>query len=785
MAVEQLLERISTPFMKQTCDNIVKLLCEGKEEDAARLKSSLPVIVLNRLYDNGTPRKKDGGTPTGLIMIDYDDCRNTEEAHELAQKVKAAYLSDITLQEHIIAAHYSPRMHGIHIWYRWFEGAASVDECHQRIAALIQLQNYDQSCKDNSRCSFLVHKDMFFISNWDGMAHNEEWAEVQKKWETNQPTSKKSSARKTIKAAPKANVRDEDACDAPSDAPLEFGGIPIENIVRSLVRKCCPKKCLDADLNVSPGARNNVAFKVSTCLRYVCDNNPDWIMQHMPQWAKDLDHERNGELMNTIVSACSRPVTFSYPKTLQSALRECGMDEEYADAKKEPEQSEEDRQKFAVAEMEGIEASKQKFLMFPTDLPPIFAEWCNSCKAEWKAANAFCLLTLVGTIMSKCRARYLDGRLHSPSFQTVIEAPMASGKQNFSDMSRFILTPITEMDLEGNTKLNLYNAELLKANNSKTVGDPPDVCVRSMNGAFTEAGLNSTLDTAKGLHIVSTSSEIDQVSAVWKSLSYILRLAYDNEMYSRTLQSPRQFRGPRPMFLNTFLCGTPRAVNRVYNDPEDGLVSRTMFFKLVIETQGIPLNRVSERDKERMMKIIRQLHDTYCIRKEDDGYVVALEQQINIDYVNRHLEKWLQRKSDEAAEFGSEAIERFRRRDAVNGFRAGMVAHAIYMATGKRITNKERTVVKKFAEWVAEYSLMMHDFKFGKELNAIIASDQLNESISKMSILDQLPDTFTLSEAYNLFRNEPTSSVRTKLTRLVQKGRLNKEQRGMYTKIIK
>lgn len=787
VSVEELLEKLKTPFIKTTCENILKLLEEGKEEDATRLKTSLPVIVLGQLYENGQTRSKGGGKPTGLLMIDYDDCKTIEEAKQLMAHIKEKWLSDIMLRDLIVAAHFSPRMHGVHIWYRWIDGCHSYEECNERIAALLERPGYDQSCKDNSRCSFLVPIDYFHISNWDAMANNEEYAKMQGEQEKAPSLLPQGGVidkrSESLVGGGGKDKRGESPVGEQKGAfPQDYDGIPYADIVKCLTLKCAPRGKMDENGYVMHGARNNTWFKVCCLLRYICDNDVDWLCAIAPDWALDHEKSQPGKLREAATNACKRGHSFSTPKTLQVALRECGLTDDYEERHREDDT--EKRQAYAVAEMEGIEQSKQKFLMFPKELPPIFKEWCDGMKPEWKAAGVLCLLTNLGTICSKLRANYLDGRLHSPSFQAVIEAQMASGKQIFSDISQFVLTPITEMDLEGNTKLNVFNAEVVKANGAKTISNPPDVCVRTMSGRFTEAGFNGALDTSKGLHIVSCASEIDQVSQAWKEMSYILRDAYDNGMYSRTLQSPRQFRGPRRLFLNTFLCGTPRAVARLYNDPEDGLVSRTMFFKLVVETPGMPRCMVTEKQKEAMLKLIRKLHDQYCVVKQDENYVVALEQKISLDYVNRHMEKWLEQKSKEAAEYGSEAIERFRRRDAVNGFRAGMVAHAIYLATGKKITNRERTVVKHFAEWVADYSLMMHDYKFGKVLNDIIASDQINESISKVAVLDQLPDTFSLADAYKVFSRETPSGVRCKLARLVQKGMLSKEERGIYTKII-
>ena len=199
----------------------------------------------------------------------------------------------------------------------------------------------------------------------------------------------------------------------------------------------------------------------------------------------------------------------------------------------------------------------------------------------------------------------------------------------------------------------------------------------------------------------------------------------------------------------------------------------------MVETPGMPLSKISKKDVERITKLCKKIHDKYCI---NDQYEVAPEQEISLAYVNTHLHKWLEQKSKEATKYGSEAIERFRRRDAVNGFHAAMVAHCIYQNMGKKMTPADKKVVKDFAEWVAEYSLMLHDYKFGKELNRILAEDEMEAPTTKTPLLDVLPDTFSLAEAYRAFAGRTPATIRATLARMVNDGMLIREERGIFTK---
>lgn len=290
VTVEELVSKLKTPFIKNTCENILKLLEEGKEEDASRLKTSLPVIVLGQLYENGQTRSKGGGKPTGLLMIDYDDCKTIEEAKQLMAHIKEKWLSDIMLRDIIVAAHFSPRMHGVHIWYRWIDGCHSYEECNERIANLLERPDYDESCKDNSRCSFLVPIDYFQICNWDAMANNDDFAKLQAEQENPDALPIKKEKKKDGEQ----NPSNAEVVVVEHDFPMDYDGIPYSDIVQQLTLKCAPRGKMDSMGNVLEGARDNTFFKVACLLRYLCDNNAEWIYSLAPEWARQLDNERQG-----------------------------------------------------------------------------------------------------------------------------------------------------------------------------------------------------------------------------------------------------------------------------------------------------------------------------------------------------------------------------------------------------------------------------------------------------------------------------------------------------------
>ena len=768
VSVAELLERISTKDLKERCAKIAAHILAGEEKEANELKNGLPCIVVSELYKEGAPRKKGTGEPTGLFMMDWDDCKSMEELTELQNKVKTLAISHPVLKDLIVAAHTSPRMHGVHVFCRWIEGCKSVEECQAKFAEMADLPNYDKGCKDPSRCSYLVHKDMFFVCNWGAMERNEAYAEKQR--------TLSGSPLKGERTKSTAVVKGNNQCSMVNGQCSMVKDPKLEAVFSELTRLCCPKDFIDAEGNVSEGARDNTLLHVLNLFRYVAGNKPHLMKPYLPDWALALDDDNPGTTDSMTERVCERNMSINLPKTLRTALNNL---KEKGDELK---MTKEERNSMYQKEMEQIELAQRFFFEVPNHLPPVFAEYVKAFPFAWKPAVILSLLPVLGTLMSKVRAMYLDKHLHSLSFQTVIEAEYASGKGNITDMARFCMLPLTNADAIGNEKMNAYNAQVERANQSEKLPEKPDVCVRKIAGDFTVAGFEETLNTSKGLHMWCSTSEIDEVRKIWAAVSFILRKAYDNDFYGRSLQSTKTFRGERRVYFNTLLCGTPGRVKAVYNDSENGLVSRTMFFRLLLDDGKIPVVKMPEKTKAGLAVFLKKLHDKFSLG--EDGRPVE-EKTYVLDYLTKAMERWLDDKFKDSVLTGNVAIDAYRRRDAVNGFRAGVMAHILFEEKyGGKLKMEHKQTVTAFALWVAEYCLRSHLAKFGNEIRGGDTSGY-SQSTSKESLLNQLPDVFMLADVYDKISGHSKATVRSMLARLVGAGYLKREENGFYVKIKK
>jgi len=193
------------------------------------------------------------------------------------------------------------------------------------------------------------------------------------------------------------------------------------------------------------------------------------------------------------------------------------------------------------------------------------------------------------------------------------------------------------------------------------------------------------------------------------------------------------------------LCGTPNAVGRFFNDPEDGLVSRVMFVQLPDQFGAeIPRwKKVPAAQLQKIERLCREMDKNLCVNEEGKRQETK---EIDLGYVNAPLKRWLEEQRMESLKNVDYARDTFRRRSAVMGFRAAMIAHWLW---GEPKDKKRRERVIHFALFVADYVLRQQIVKYGNRLEEIRNKQILGISGRKtrsMTIFEELKDKFNRAE---------------------------------------
>ena len=153
------------------------------------------------------------------------------------------------------------------------------------------------------------------------------------------------------------------------------------------------------------------------------------------------------------------------------------------------------------------------------------------------------------------------------------------------------------------------------------------------------------------------------------------------------------------------------------------------------------------------------------------------EGEVDLPLINKAIEEWDESKRQEYLQTLRYSLDVLRRRAALNGFRAGIIA---YLLEGHKET--ERAI--KFALWYAERCLHYQLQIYGDKIDAL-RNGQLSPQASKGNIryLDLLPKEFTKEDLISLrLSNNESPVVKTIICRWVKEKMIVKTGTNLWQK---
>ncbi|MBQ2011750.1 MAG: VirE protein, partial [Bacteroidaceae bacterium] len=284
---------LDNPEVGRTCAEIEDALeaCRrgemAKEEYETRkagLKKRLPIFTFHATFRNGR-RKNEDAVPSGLCIYDLDHIPNPQ-AKWAEMEARKAELG-------IVMAHITPSAEGLRLVFVVPKGM-TLAQAQGWMAERLGDKQYDTCVKDFARCSFAVPRD--YVLYLDEARLFGERPEPEAEEETPCPECPESPA-----------------CGEPMPVPTfgeKFQGIAYEDIV----------SVLEEQMGGRPehGSRNNFIFSMACHLRYICDDDPEWIAQVLPTYGESRE-----KWMATIRSACARNQTKAMPRIMKRTLDIC------------------------------------------------------------------------------------------------------------------------------------------------------------------------------------------------------------------------------------------------------------------------------------------------------------------------------------------------------------------------------------------------------------------------------------------------------------------------------
>ena len=757
-------EAMKLPLIQDICDQI-KLLDGNDPDEMARLKRQLPVITPHacRFTGDGT-RKSANAVPSGLVMLDIDhidtprDFFSTHIFPHLGKNVLerpgeligAQVVEDkvVDVVENNAPCIYfvaiTPSGHGLRIIAERNHGE-SIPDAQRRIADLCRLPEYDSVTTDLARASFLMPWSYVLYCEPSGLDFKDE------------DHLHKITATCQVPAVPAAGnplplegvdssgtvVENNVVNVVDNTTPVvvsEFRGIPYAAIIRELISLLGGEPAL--------GERNQFYFTLVRYMRYICDFNADKCVAVLPDYGLSI-----GERHATAMSSVNRPRKSDMPDLLQRAITTASTASDLPST--------------------GVADLQQSDLSLPP-LPRVLELICRRLPESFRPAMVIASLPILGALATRVRFQYLDKQEHSFSFMSCITAPAATGKSFIRKPVNLLLTPIDRQDEIERKREEEYKDALRAAKNSKMQPTNPRACPRNNGINVSIAKLLQLLAYSDGKHLIGIGEEIDTLvkserAGVWSQKSDIYRLGFDNAKYGQNYMSDNSFSANVPVFYNLLLTGTPGGMYRFFKDVEDGLVTRFCFAQLPdMFGSDIPAFENYTEAEEREIIDIADTLDKAA------GTIAC-------SHVGVRIRRWLNDKRELAIREDSRAVDTLRKRAAVIGYRAGMLAYLL----NECVYTKE---VGQFTSWVAEYVFQNQMELFGSKFEEVAQSQiRVRENRSQVvSLLQALPEQFSKSDLMALrARNGQSTNIAMVISRWKAAGFIKQVEKNTYRKTPK
>ena len=731
-------EAMKQPLIQDICDQI-KLLDGNDPDEMARLKRQLPVITPHacRFTGDGT-RKSANAVPSGLVMLDIDHIDNPRDFF-------SRWIAPVlTAENKIYFVAITPSGHGIRVIAER-EPEESIPAAQKRLAHYFALTEFDAVTKDLARASFLMPWSYVLYCEPSGLdfADEDHALEIQRTSIVQDDTrSGGNLLRSTTEQGGTSDANKINKISAPSGQgdTHDFRGIPYSAIVREL------ENLLGG--TPSMGERNQFYFTLVRYMRYICDFNADKCVAVLPDYGLSI-----GERHATAMSSVNRPRKGDMPDLLNRAITTAS----------------------AASDLPSTgEADLQHSDLTLPPLPRVLELICRRLPESFRPAMVIASLPILGALATRVRFQYLDKQEHSFSFMSCITAPAATGKSFIRKPVNLLLTPIDRQDEIERKREEEYKDALRAAKNSKMQPTNPRACPRNNGINVSIAKLLQLLAYSDGKHLIGIGEEIDTLvkserAGVWSQKSDIYRLGFDNAKYGQNYMSDNSFSANVPVFYNLLLTGTPGGMYRFFKDVEDGLVTRFCFAQLPdMFGADIPAFENYTEAEEREIIDIAETLDKAA------GTIAC-------SHVGVRIRRWLNDKREIAIREDSRAVDTLRKRAAVIGYRAGMLAYLL----NECVYTKE---VGQFTSWVAEYVFQNQMELFGSKFEEVAQSQiRVRENRSQVvSLLQVLDEQFTKSDLMALrARNGQSTNVAMVISRWKAAGFIKQVEKNTYRKTPK
>ena len=522
-----------------------------------------------------------------------------------------------------------------------------------------------------------------------------------------------------------------------------YEGIPYEEIVKELAAQIGP--------DPAHGNRNNFIYREALYLRYICNNDPEWIKQVVLTYGEDEQ-----KAFAAVDSACKVAQSAVMPEKVKQAV----------------ELARKNYLAKQATEKAGIYADVPPQL--PAKLPKLIKLLTSKVEDDFKAPVAMAVFPPLAAHLKGVNFRYIDNQVHEAAMMNLLVAPMSSGKSAVNGPINSIIEDLVQMDKVNRQKEQEWKDEVnTMGDNKKKPVRPEDICIRIVSPDLTRAAYIQRLDDAQKAGDAYLYCKMDEVDMLKKfnDPSQLIRLCWDNSEDGQERVGTKSVTARVKTRFNWNASSTIAVTQKFFSVREvaDGAVSR-LSLATIFRSEFAPCPVVGEYDaqfKSQLAPYIHQLNAT-------SGFKEC-----------RKARQLIERLGSELMELAQLAYNKpyaeFAKRSLANGFRRAMV---LYLANGE----KWEKAIEDFIVWSVKYDLWCKMRFFGNQMQEAIDAD--NRSIYHASGVSNLllfvHDTFDKAEIQEVCMVHGT---KTKLAVLLctwkKRGFIVKNEDGTFSKTAK
>ena len=720
-----------------------------------KLKAKLPILTPHATFKNGRRLNADA-IPSGLSIYDKDHIPDPRgwwktKSQEL-KKNKPEVL------ECILLVHVTPSLEGLRLVFV-IPGRMNLADAQKWMSEQLGDKDYDSCVKDLARPSFIVPEDYILFINEEELFKDREAAtrseklkkdgELKGNGELKGDGAWKAPERGLPDGRPEGAAEGDGACaegkqadggaaegggagadgkqadgkGAPASYPKEYQGVPYPVIIEKLIEL----------LGGEPlhGSTNSFIFTLSCYLRYLCDDNAEWIKQVIPTFGEDRKRA-----FITVESACNRKQSFRMPSIVSKAI-ELVRNEEMNTLSANYDDSD-------FGDINNPESYFYHIHQMPEKLPKLIRLLISKTPGIYRPAVSQAIFPPLASHLCETRFRYLDNVEHEATISSILCAPTGSGKEAITQPINHIMADIRKRDAEQRERERLWKDECNRKGSNKDKRERPQgLVIQEVNIDMTNPAFVLRMKEAENHFLYSKLNELNLFDALKGKTNQhfrIMELAFDLGNYGQDRVGTQSVTETIKVRFNWNACCTPKKCREYFRRVvTDGPISRISFSTIERRPCGSEL----------------PVYGTY-----DAAFDEQLKPYIDNLVKARGLvdcpgaRKLAQTLLDENAQFARLS------QDVVFenlSFRANVIAYlkacVLYVANGM----KWEKSIADFVRWSERYDLYCKLKLFGQ---MIYDADREQDSVPKTAprgpknMLEMLPEQFSLKDYANLRREQ-------------------------------